>query len=147
MGERPRDFWLNGGHPLATGLVFAGLGRVTGSTHYRDSSPYNNHGTLTNMDAATDWVWSDYLQRWVLDFDPAATADYVVATRSPTSSGTFTISGWARHTASGNLLAHWSTTPIVVGFGVTEHGRIKRDITILHFSNTLPVSEPLASSI
>jgi len=69
--DRPRQFRLNYGHPLAQGLVFAGLGGPAGvaSTLYRDSSLYCNHGTLTNMDPATDWVWDQFLGRWVLDFD------------------------------------------------------------------------------
>jgi hypothetical protein len=38
-----------------------------------DRSGYGNHGTLTNMDAGTDWVGSQY--GWALDFD--GVDDYV----------------------------------------------------------------------
>lgn len=61
MSGRPRDFWLNGGHPLAQGLVFAGLGRIANSTHYRDSSPYGNHGSLAGSAAA--WSWNNQTLR------------------------------------------------------------------------------------
>jgi hypothetical protein len=67
--ERPEDFELNTDCQLAQGLVFAGFGRHTKTNRYHDSSVYGNHGTLTNMDPATDWVWSDELGRLVLDFD------------------------------------------------------------------------------
>ena len=40
-----RGFWLAGPNP--TGF---------GSLRWRDISGYHNHGTLTNMDPATDWV-------------------------------------------------------------------------------------------
>jgi hypothetical protein len=52
--------------------VFGGLG-FRGSdktTHYRDSSPYGNHGTLTGMDAATDWQYDNTIQRPCVDFTP-----------------------------------------------------------------------------
>ena len=71
MAERPRSFSINRGHTLARDLVFAGLGNPGGviSTHYQDSSFYRKHGTLTNMDPSTDWVWVPQLGRWALDFD------------------------------------------------------------------------------
>lgn len=77
MRERPMEFRINYDAPLAEGLVFAGLGGhgCVGSMVYPDSSLYANHGTLTNMDAATDWVWDEELGRWVLDFQ--AGAEYV----------------------------------------------------------------------
>jgi hypothetical protein len=72
---RPAYSRLNMRHPLANGLVFAGLGGGASTNAYLDSSPYGNHGVLTWMDAATDWVWSSTLNRFVLDFD--GTNDYV----------------------------------------------------------------------
>ena len=36
-----------------------------GEQRYVDSSGYGNHGTLTNMDAASDWVWIPELGRWL----------------------------------------------------------------------------------
>jgi hypothetical protein len=73
--ERPRAFRLNYESPLARGLVFAGLGAFAGGLSCNDSSIYRNHGTLTNMDPATDWVWSPILGRWALDFD--GSNDYI----------------------------------------------------------------------
>jgi len=65
--QRPDTFTINPEHHLANGLVFAGLGNLAGTTHYHDSSVFGNHGTLTNMDSATDWVSA--LGRRALDFD------------------------------------------------------------------------------
>jgi hypothetical protein len=70
---RPEAFILNADSPLADGLVFAGLGQHVFGKHYHDSTEQlgfaGNHGTLTNMDPATDWVFDSELGRWGLDFD------------------------------------------------------------------------------
>jgi len=65
---RPEGFRLNYASPLATGLVFAGLGAFGSQkpTMYHDSTHYRNHGTLTNMNPATDWLWSPELGRWAV---------------------------------------------------------------------------------
>jgi len=42
-------------HPLWNGCKLALLGQHAGGDKAYDSSPYGNHGTLTNMDPATDW--------------------------------------------------------------------------------------------
>ena len=65
----------------------------------RDLSGYNNHGTLTNMDAGTDWVVSG--GKYALDFD--VTNDYVdIGTRQYLSSGApATVAWWERVTSSG----------------------------------------------
>ncbi len=55
FNERPDSFEIDPQHPLAQGLVLAGLGRCNGGLHYHDSSLYGNHGVLTNMNPATDW--------------------------------------------------------------------------------------------
>lgn len=54
---------------LWRGKVFGFCPSVTGPTGLRayDLSGRNNHGTLTNMDAGTDWVTSQ--GRYALDFD------------------------------------------------------------------------------
>jgi hypothetical protein len=65
--ERPEDFELNTDCQLAQGLVFAGFGRHTKTTRYHDSSLYGNHGTLTNMDPATDWVLDGTLGRFTVE--------------------------------------------------------------------------------
>lgn len=71
--ERPSEFTIDRGHPLAQDLVFAGLGRHTGSTYYHDSSLKGNHGSLTNMDPVTGWVSA--IGRRALKFD--GSNDYV----------------------------------------------------------------------
>jgi len=70
MRERPLEFRINYEAPLAEGLVFAGLGGrgCVGSMVFPDSSLYANHGTLTNMDAATDWVWIPEIGEFGLEF-------------------------------------------------------------------------------
>ena len=75
---------------LWNGLVFAGMTSLgpTGGT-LRDISGRNNHGTLTNMDPASDWILSD--GRWTLDFD--GTDDYISLGVAPISDD-FTYSYW-----------------------------------------------------
>lgn len=70
----PPQFEINWGHLQAQGLVFAFLGQHPGSTLCYDSSLYSNHGTLTNMDPATDWV--DGHHGMALDLD--GSNDYVI---------------------------------------------------------------------
>ena len=79
--NRPREFRFNNSHSLAQGLVFASLGRHTGSLYCHDSSLYKNHFTLKWMDPATDWALDPYLGRRTLAFDGAN--DYGLIT-SPT---------------------------------------------------------------
>ena len=73
LRQRPQSFELDHSHPLARGLVFAGLGRVPHSLVYRDSSLYGNHGTLTNMavpaTATSGWAWDNFLGRWATRYD------------------------------------------------------------------------------
>jgi hypothetical protein len=66
MQIRPSHFTLNASSPLATGLLFAGLqpSGLVGSTYHQDSSPRNNHATLTNIEPATDCVWAPEIGRW-----------------------------------------------------------------------------------
>lgn len=90
-------------HPnLWDGLVGAwmpSLG-VTGET-LRDVSGNGNHGTLTNMDAATDWVGTS--KGLALDFDGSAgSTDHVVTQtiKHGVSNGDFTWSIWFYPTTS-----------------------------------------------
>lgn len=62
--QRPSYPRIDFTHPLASGLVFAGLGGGASTLQYTDSSPYGNHGVLTNMEPATDWVFDQTLGRW-----------------------------------------------------------------------------------
>jgi hypothetical protein len=60
----------------------------------RDESVFGNHGTLTNMDAASDWVVSG--GKGALDFD--GSNDYVLVSGSKgliAGSSNFTISAWS----------------------------------------------------
>ena len=72
-----------------------------GPSGYRllDRTVRANHGTLTNMDAGSDWLGSP--GGWALDLD--ATNDYVdIGTRQYLSSGTpATVAWWERVTSSG----------------------------------------------
>ena len=64
--------------PLNDGLVawYLGGGLGWGSNKWFDISRYGNHGTLTNMDPATDWVGNSRPGGYgALDFD--GTNDYV----------------------------------------------------------------------
>lgn len=95
--RRPNQFTLNTGHPLANGLVFAGLGGPSGvgSSTFYDLSTQRNHGTLTNMDSATDWVWVKQLGRWALDFD-GSNDEVTRAAVIPTNMN-FTVAFWVKN--------------------------------------------------
>ena len=81
---------LDFAHPLAQGLVGYWLFNEGSGNTLVDYSPYGNHGTLTNMDAATDWVAGE--NGYALDFDGAG-ANVVVPHSASTTLGTgdFTI--------------------------------------------------------
>ena len=72
-----------------------------GGTILRDLSGRGNHGTLTNMDPATDWVLSG--GRSALDFD--GSNDYVslpINGMSVASGRVFTVSAWVSTSSSAN---------------------------------------------
>jgi len=96
MAERPRNFSINRGHPLARDLVFAGLGNPGGviSKHYQDSSPYCNHGTMIGMNPSTQWVWTPELGRWAVDF--GAANDYIISSRLPRVAGDLSACLWQK---------------------------------------------------
>lgn len=64
MSWRPSNFQLDFTNPLASGLVFAGLGASPGAVTMFDSSSYYNNGTLTNMAPSSDWVPVPELKRF-----------------------------------------------------------------------------------
>jgi hypothetical protein len=100
--HRPPNFSLNRHHYLSRGLVFAGLGNSSVDTiKYRDSSVYGNHGTLTGMVPSEDWVWSQELGRWVLDFD--TTDDWVSC--GVVNFTARTAAAWIRTSENGDILA------------------------------------------
>lgn len=108
--QRPPTFTLNQQHPLAQGLVFAGLGAHAGSTRYHDSSAYWNTGALTNMDPATDWVWDSTLNRFVTDYD--GNNDFVVTDRPSVPAGDFSIGAWALSNGLGaarDVMSQWAS--------------------------------------
>lgn len=87
---------------------------VTGGT-LRDVSRRGNHGTLTNMDPATDWQVSG---GWSLDFD--GSNDYVAVGSHQWSETPNTISLWVRPTTTGaNQYLFDGGTSSAFGFGVS----------------------------
>lgn len=94
MTQRPDLFQLDRNHPLAKGLVFAGLGFGPGSGAMFDASLYKNHGTLYNMTPATDWVFVPELGRWGLDF--GGTTSYVLGTYKLPSTYYYTVTAMVK---------------------------------------------------
>jgi hypothetical protein len=97
---RPSRFRLNTSHPLAQGLVFAGLGQHPGGGTLYDSSGYRHDGTLTNMDPATDWMWISSLGRGAFDCDVSETAH--VLTPITIVDYPITLAIWARRSSNEN---------------------------------------------
>lgn len=81
-------------HKFRKGLRFAGLGLgdCVKSKKYHDSGLFGNHGTLTNMDPSTDWVFDTELGRWATYFDN--TNAYVNLTGVRTNTSTWWCSFW-----------------------------------------------------
>ncbi len=110
--QRPEYFTLNPNADLAQGLAFAGLGRFPGGFRYDDATESlwggGNAGTLTNMDPATDWVWSQELGRFALEF-VGASSQYV-RNASPTvlpANTDITLSLWANLAADAKNVFRW----------------------------------------
>lgn len=97
--QRPQFPRIDRRHPLARGLVFAGLGGGASTLKYVDSSPYGNHGTLTNMDPATDWVWDSTLNRFVTYHAAGGSPQYVLLPAQVTFGVGYTFSCFIRPTA------------------------------------------------
>lgn len=115
-GFSPRD-----GAPLYPSLWRGRVGSwapLLGPTglSVRDWSGFANHGTLTNMDAASDWVTSQ--GRYALDFD--ATNDFVSlgSTQLLFSGQPFTISWWERATSATTYPARFRFRSATNTFGV-----------------------------
>ena len=98
LRQRPISFLLKSDHPLAKGLVFAGLGRCHNSLRYQDSSPYGRHGTLVNMEPATAWQFSTELGRWVVYLDGLNSGDYL--SLPGLANGTYSVAFWGHNTAT-----------------------------------------------
>ncbi len=97
LRRRPDFIQIDPTHSLANGLVFAGLGGFAGSAVLNDKSLHGNDGVLTNMDPATDWVWSDELGRWG-PYPPDITGSRVIVPYSQSINGedwgSFTVATW-----------------------------------------------------
>jgi hypothetical protein len=79
-----------------------------------DRSPRRNHGTLTNMDPATDWVVSG--GKLALDMD--GSNDYIQCGTIPAGITNFTASCWIRaNSGSGNVLQILSNANAAVSTG------------------------------
>jgi len=90
---RPERFRLNASHPLAQGLVFAGLGNNPGSERYYDSSVYQRHGT--GIFASTGARSGIKIGRQMLLLRGHTADDYITLPNAPaTSGGGFTFSCW-----------------------------------------------------
>lgn len=90
-------------HPLARGLVGCWLANDGGGTVLHDYSGHKNHGTLTNMDPATDWVMGE--RGLALDFD--GSNDRIDAGNGSSlniSTQSVTIAVWVNTTSTGFLV-------------------------------------------
>ena len=115
--QRPNNFLLDHSHPLAKGLMFAGLGNVASGIECQDSSLYRKHGTLTTMEPETDWVWASALNRFALDF--GGTDELVVASpQALITAHPVTLACWA------NIPTDTGAVMVLMGAmaGSTSHG-------------------------
>jgi hypothetical protein len=106
--ERPENFEVDLSHPLMRGAVLLGLGQAHHSIRYRDESVKGNHGVLTNMDPATDWLWEPKLGRRALDFDGSNDS---ISLPGPC------LASFAA--ASASVWVRFSTLPLTGGFSPT----------------------------
>ncbi len=97
----PPGVFVDPTHPLSRGLVGWWLFNEGAGSRLSDISGLGNHGTLTDMDPATDWVGS--LHGGALDFD--GTDDFVSVgnDRSLNDLPALTVSAWVNLRADGNL--------------------------------------------
>jgi len=128
LRERPRDWrYTPRPHWAKRGLVFHMGGWMAGSNIARDGDGMpgrvKNHGTLTNMDP-TDWVWSDYLGRWCLDFD--GSTNYVLLPALNLNMPTTSVCLWANPSSvswnRGNAFAAYDAPDVwkVASIGLKE---------------------------
>ena len=80
------------------GLIGCWAGLQGGGLEWKDVSGFDNHGTLTSMDPATDWVRDTHRGGFgSLDFDGS---DYVVSTLFP-DPRSITVAYWVEYDALG----------------------------------------------
>lgn len=99
MHLRPNTFTLDATNKLAQGLVFAGLGFGSGASTMYDSSRLLNHGTLTNMTPASDWVFVPELGRWALDCDGTNDSVFLPLSTISSISTSVSVFTWAKPSA------------------------------------------------
>ena len=93
---RPANFELDYSHPLARGLVFAGLGNAAGGNRYHDSSTHRNPADgASTFDPTTDWVWSQELRRWTI-LGNFTSEQHVIATPAPVLVEPLTMVCWCK---------------------------------------------------
>lgn len=126
LAKRPDFFSLTTeDHPLKRGLVFAGLGMSHKSNRFHDSSLRGNHGTLTNMDPSTDWVFVPELGRWGLvlgNGESVVGTTTAIHDMSKYADG-FTVSMWTKFPSSGvstnySLFGYYTTAPTSNGWAL-----------------------------
>ena len=126
-GFAPRD-----GQPLypelwrgCVGAWNPGLG-VSGLS-LRDWSGFGNHGTLTNMDAGSDWVTSGGC--YALDFDGSNDHVTMGNTTAFNIGAPFSLVAWVRHTmaAASNIISkQQNSSPFTgMGLGTSSAGRFE----------------------
>ena len=128
--RRPRTPKINRYCDRAQKLVFAMLGGGAKTDRAIDSSLYGNHGVLTNMDQATDWVWDSELNRYVVG--PFANAHHITLAGTASgpldfTAGPFTLAMWG-NVASGSafrtIIARRNSSQYQWQFRVDSSGNI-----------------------
>lgn len=124
--ERPEHFGgIDQNAALAGGAVLLGLGEHPKSVRFIDSRHYytlGNHGVLTNMDPATDWVWDSYLGRWTTKYDGV---DACVNCGSAANiTGAITLAAWIQAAANeeGYVIARGNPWPDVGRYNLYYSG-------------------------
>jgi hypothetical protein len=117
-----------------------------GSSGYKllDQTPYRNHGTLTNMDAGTDWVGATINGRsgYALDFDGTNDGASIASFKMDAmSNATNTVSFWMNPTTT-NTIAR----PISMGdFGNNFAMRLNFQNLEFTFGGTAVLSVPMSN--
>lgn len=95
---------------LWDGLVLDGAyaGLHPGTNRFVDGSGLENHGTLTNMDAASDWVWVPELGRFGVRFSAANSAVTLPSSRLLGGASACALSFWIRSAKDEPYPVVWS---------------------------------------
>jgi len=98
--QRPPFPRIVPGSPLAGGLMFAALGGGAGTVTAFDASGHGNHGTLTNMNPATDWVDVLEFGRKAIELD--GSNDYVLSGYTPPVLTELSVFAWVKTSSAGS---------------------------------------------